>query len=196
IDGLLSARECATWISHAEEKGFERSFHAQTAEIAHRDNGRITLHSPAVAAAVFARVGPFVPAEMDGRSAAGCNANIRLYRYNVGQRFGKHVDESVEDENGRVSYWTVLIYLNGGEEGSVATGGRDTESGADEALEPLRGGETVFYKGNYGGKIAASFAPAMGACLIHGHGQRCLLHEGAVVTSGTKYLLRTDVMYA
>jgi len=50
-----------------EEQGFERSFHRQTSEMAHRDNGRITLHSPEVAAAIYARVGPFVPAEMNGR---------------------------------------------------------------------------------------------------------------------------------
>lgn len=50
-----------------EDRGFERSFHRQTSEMAHRDNGRITLHSPEVAAALFERVGPFVPAEMGGR---------------------------------------------------------------------------------------------------------------------------------
>lgn len=51
-------------------------------------------------------------------------------------------------------------------------------------------------QGNYGGKVAASFSPVQGACLVHGHGRQCLLHEGAAVTSGVKYLLRTDVMYA
>lgn len=80
------------------------------------------------------------------RSAAGCNANIRIYRYAVGQRFGKHIDESVEDENGHVSYWTVLIYLNGGTEGSTPRDGGEPTSDTSEALEPLRGGETVFYK--------------------------------------------------
>lgn len=67
IDKLLSDRECEAWITFAEEKGFERTFHLQTFDMAHRDNGRTTLHSPDVAAAVFARVGPFVPREMEGR---------------------------------------------------------------------------------------------------------------------------------
>lgn len=67
IESLLSPRECAAWIRYGEDEGFERSFHTQTSEIAHRDNGRITLHSAEVAAAIFARVGPFVPTEMDGR---------------------------------------------------------------------------------------------------------------------------------
>lgn len=51
-------------------------------------------------------------------------------------------------------------------------------------------------QGNYGGKVAASFSPLQGACLVHGHGRQCLLHEGAAVTAGVKYLLRTDVMYS
>lgn len=54
----------------------------------------------------------------------------------------------------------------------------------------------ILEQGNYGGKVAASFSPVQGACLVHGHGRQCLLHEGAAVTSGVKYLLRTDVMYA
>ncbi|CAM9795938.1 unnamed protein product, partial [Scytosiphon promiscuus] len=182
IESLLSPRECAAWIRYGEEEGFERSFHTQTSEIAHRDNGRITLHSAEVASALFARVGPFVPTEMDGRTAVACNSNIRIYRYAVGQRFGKHIDESVEDESG---------HLSQGSDGAV---GGDIGPGEEGA--PLRGGETVFYKGNYGGKIAASFSPRRGACLVHGHGRQCLLHEGAAVTSGVKYLLRTDVMYA
>lgn len=70
IESLLSASECAAWINYGERQGFERSFHKQTSEMAHRDNGRITLHSPQVAAALFARVGSFVPSEMGRRYAA------------------------------------------------------------------------------------------------------------------------------
>eukprot|EP00752_Nemacystus_decipiens_P006455 g5813.t1 len=204
IDNLLSPRECSAWMRFGDERGFERSFHRQTSEMAHRDNGRISLHSPEVAAALFARVAPFVPAEMGARKAVACNSNIRIYRYAVGQRFGRHIDESVEDENGHLSQWTVLVYLNGGQGGGGSLGNADSggEGGASggggvgEAEAPLRGGETVFYKGNYGEKVAASFSPKQGACLVHGHGRQCLLHEGAAVTSGVKYLLRTDVMYA
>lgn len=65
------------------------------------------------------------------RHAVGLSRNIRLYRYQTGQSFGAHYDESVSDsteEDGEtVSEYTVLIYLNG-------------ESDSD-----LLGGETVFY---------------------------------------------------
>ncbi|KAG5187270.1 hypothetical protein JKP88DRAFT_307477, partial [Tribonema minus] len=185
IDGFLTPAECGAWIDWGEETGFENTFHTATREIAHRDNGRLQVHSPDIAAAIWQRIQPFVPAELSrGRKAAGCNANIRLYRYCVGQRFGKHIDESVLDPTtGATSEYTLLLYLNGA--GSPVRG----EEG------PLAGGETLFYKGSYGGKLAASVTPIAGSCLVHGHGARCLLHEGALVTSGVKYLLRTDVMY-
>lgn len=81
------------------------------------------------------------------RAAIGCNSNIRIYRYAVGQRFGKHVDESVEDENGHLSQWTVLIYLNGGsQEGATINKLESKKGAASTGEEPLRGGETVFYK--------------------------------------------------
>mmetsp|Transcript_12227 Transcript_12227/g.21635 ORF Transcript_12227/g.21635 Transcript_12227/m.21635 type:complete len:106 (-) Transcript_12227:650-967(-) len=43
----------------------------------------------------------------------GCNPNIRLYRYQPGHRFGKHVDGSVQLEDGMQTWYTVLIYLSG-----------------------------------------------------------------------------------
>ena len=58
------------------------------------------------------------------------------------------MDESVEDEHGNLSQWTVLIYLNGGAEG-VSGGDRGSGGSGVEAEvggETLRGGETVFYK--------------------------------------------------
>ncbi|KAG0308386.1 hypothetical protein BGZ99_001165 [Dissophora globulifera] len=69
------------------------------------------------------------------RRAVGLSRNIRMYRYQNGQSFGAHYDESVtdmnDDEEGdgqeTVSEYTVLIYLNG-----------DKDS-------DLIGGETVFY---------------------------------------------------
>ena len=40
------------------------------------------------------------------------------------------------------------------------------------------------------------FAPTPGALLLHVHGDDCLVHEGAQVESGEKYILRTDLVYA
>ncbi|KAF9384952.1 hypothetical protein CPB97_005249 [Podila verticillata] len=63
------------------------------------------------------------------RHAVGLSSNIRFYRYQTGQSFGAHYDEAVveDPEEGTISEYTVLIYLNGE---------RDSD---------LLGGETVFY---------------------------------------------------
>jgi hypothetical protein len=199
---------------------FLSSYQAQSRDYAHRDTGRVQLNDAEFAAQLFQRLRPFLP-PLGPLSPLGCSANIRLYRYCRGQRFGKHVDEAHEDEAlGGSTHFTVLVYLNGTEGcvgvRSVATGAALSQTqgtGAQEAeaqgvqaqdtgaqqaqtqgVCDLLGGETIFYAGIYGHKLL-SVSPERGLLLLHGHGAHCLTHEGAEVTRGVKYLLRTDVVY-
>jgi len=55
------------------------------------------------------------------------------YRYTEGQRFGRHIDESVDLGDGSKTYYTLLIYLSG------------KGSAKDSSGQALVGGETVFY---------------------------------------------------
>ena len=89
-----------------------------------------------------------------------------------GLRFGKHYDSSDRDSLGRQTLYTVLIYLS-----------------------TCEGGETVFYE-EHGGGEAARVQPTEGLALLHRHGVDCWQHEALAVTAGTKYILRTDVVYA
>ncbi|PVV03863.1 hypothetical protein BB560_001635 [Smittium megazygosporum] len=59
--------------------------------------------------------------------------------------------------------------------------------------EPLVGGETVFYCSKP--KFEISVKPETGMLLLHKHGHDCLLHEGKEVTSGYKYLFRSDLLF-
>lgn len=173
---VLSDDECDAWIRWGESQGFIIEKHAQTASIAHRDNGRLAVESDEIASAIFARLAPWIPAEVGGKRACGCNPNIRLYKYDAGQRFGPHIDQSNRLRDGSVTEFTVLVYLN------------------DAGLE---GGETIFY-GSHGSAPSDDtlrFRPRRGACLVHAHGLRCLTHEGSAVRKGVKYLLRTDVAF-
>ena len=176
IGSMLTAQECSAWITWGETTGFKLESHAATSQIAHRENGRLAVESDEIAGAIFERLRPCIPEEIGGRRACGCNPNIRLYRYEPGQRFGRHVDQANRLGGGRgVTEATVLLYLN------------------DEGLE---GGETLFYSHHAAADVLIRFAPVAGTALIHAHGARCLTHEGAEVTRGVKYLLRTDVAYA
>lgn len=80
--------------------------------------------------------------------------------------------------------WTLLIYLTGPATGCV-------------------GGETIFYPElgsakQYSGRSAAGTQPIavgleVGMALLHKHGQDCLLHEGAEVKEGEKWVIRSDI---
>jgi len=116
--------------------------------------------------------------DSSARPAHSLNSNIRLYKYTPSQHFDPHYDDSIRDaKTGAVSEWTLLIYLTGVEDG-------------------VQGGETVFYPNS---KAKASEAMAVqltrGTALLHRHGNECLLHEGSKVRSGTKYILRSDIMF-
>lgn len=97
--------------------------------------------------------------------AVGLNERFRFYRYAPGERFAPHQDGGYERLNGDESKFTFLVYLN----------------------DYFTGGETKFFDPE-----AFSVKPRMGSLLLFRHNQT---HEGVAVESGTKYVLRSDVMY-
>ena len=185
LANFLSREECTRVIELAEAVGYTLTELRATKYNAHRRNGRISVDSPILAKRLWQRLSSAGAFKQDGgRIGCGLNPNFRLYRYERGDRFGMHVDESVTIDDNHETLFTLLVYLNG-------VG--DTAAGAG----PLAGGETVFYTGGMGKKAQPilAFAPRTGSALAHMHGERCLLHAGAQVQSGVKYLLRTDVVY-
>ena len=112
---------------------------------------------------------------------------LRCYRYVSGQAFLPHYDGSQQaaaltDEGrelrelaGRRSRYSCLIYLN--------SLGIDFEGGATALLPSGEAGAAV------------RVAPEAGSALVFPHGDhpKSLLHAGEAVTSGTKYVIRTDI---
>jgi hypothetical protein len=181
VDGFMSEVETGNLIEFAEKRGFDNQFHEADGYVTYRWNDRIAIDDVEFAELLWQRLQRHMPM-VGGKQPTGCSSNIRLYKYTEGMRFGKHVDGSNDDAKGRSSEYTVLCYLNDASDGL------------------LGGGETAFYTGEYDDSdveesVVVAFAPKQGTVLLHGHGERCLLHEGREVTKGTKYLLRTDVMY-
>lgn len=180
VPGVLTPAEASGFVAAAEALGFSHQGSRGPAfGEAFRDNDRVSVEDPALADRIWRATGldavcARLPSERQGGSAGapvGLNPNVRLYKYSPGQRFGRHVDDSVDVGPGRWTEFTLLIYLSSCE-----------------------GGETVFY-GRRGRRLAG-VAPAPGLALLHRHGDRCLEHEGAVVRAGVKYVLRSDVVHA
>ncbi len=168
ISDVLSAGECAGLIDHVESLGPAAAPITTAAGFVMRpdlrNNTRVMFDDPALAARLFDRIAPAIPAELCAMRAVGANERFRGYRYTPGQYFAPHYDGAFVRNARERSLLTLIVYLDDGCEGG-ATGFLDY----DVEVVPRRGMALVF--------------------------QHLLLHEGAEVRSGAKYVLRSDVMY-
>ncbi|KAJ0466169.1 putative prolyl 4-hydroxylase, alpha subunit [Helianthus annuus] len=193
VQNFLTAAESKAFIKAAESIGFvHQGSLGPTKGEAYRDNDRIAVNDPFLANTLwesgFSKL--FSDITIRGKIAVGLNPNIRLYRYKVGQRFGRHIDESVDLGEGKRTHYTLLIYLNGNAESKP----KSDVNGSHDSLEPLVGGETVFYGPR--NSLVAEVTPTQGMALFHIHGAKCMLHESRNVMKGVKYILRSDVAFA
>jgi hypothetical protein len=148
---------------------------------AYRDNHRIAVDDRSLAAALWENTGMCdvcAALQYNGKPAIGLHRNIRFYRYSVGQKFGRHVDDSVHLADGAETGYTLLMYLNG-------VGSKKSR--------PLTGGETVFFGDK--GERRHTVVPKCGMALLHLHGEECMEHEATEVRGGCKYILRSDVVF-
>ncbi|KAI1438375.1 hypothetical protein GGR50DRAFT_691240 [Xylaria sp. CBS 124048] len=111
------------------------------------------------------------------------NKRLRFLKYTPGQFFKSHCDgayeEATPDGGGMaITFMTVHLYLNDSQQAV----GPDAE---------LRGGATSFLSADGSRKLDVD--PKAGRVLIFQHAK--LQHCGDEVLAGTKYTVRTDIMY-
>ena len=168
----LSPAECAKMIAWAETKGFGDApvtvgvnRYMMIPDL--RNNTRVMIDDPALAAQLWPRVAPFMPQRIGAYAPVGLNERFRYYRYEPGQQFDWHRDGSFVRSDEEQSFLTLLFYLN----------------------DDCEGGTTDFM---YVANDDIQVVPQIGMGLVFSHP---LYHRGAPVVSGKKYVLRTDVMY-
>lgn len=171
---LLPAADCGSWIQRLEAQGFQATGPAYPAD--YRDNDRLVFEDPALAEDWLRRLRPLLPARLhhQGRTwhLDSLNPRFRACRYRGGQAFAIHRDGPWVPEPRRRSLLTVMLYL------------------ADPA--GYAGGETCFWSDARRSEAQAVFRPAAGQALVFAHSR---WHEGRPVHAGTKWVLRTDVVY-
>lgn len=170
IRSYLTPEECVEFIARSEALGYGEApittaFGFEMRKDV-RDNARVILDDFDLAARLYERARPLLPAVWKGWELVGFNERLRFYRYDPGQRFAPHRDGSFWRDNGEESQLTFMIYLN----------------------DDFQGGTTNFYETDPPERVV----PETGMALVFAHRQ---LHEGAAVEQGRKYVLRTDVMY-
>lgn len=166
IEDFLSKEECQELISLSESIGYSEA-EVSLAEGAKmikgiRNNYRLMYYDLELADKLWEKLKSYCPLQIERAVAVGLNEQFRFYRYELSQRFKKHIDGRFKRDEKEESRITFMIYLN----------------------EEFSGGETAFE--------TVSIKPKTGSalCFIHE-----LKHEGCALESGTKYVLRSDVMY-
>jgi prolyl 4-hydroxylase len=166
VEEFWSYSQCNDFVKKSEEIGYaqatiETDKGAKVVKSV-RNNSRVLYKDSALAAALWTDIKPFAPKQIGLSVPIGLNELFRFYRYEPGQEFKRHIDQSYIRNDREASYYTFMIYLN----------------------DNYSGGETKFSD--------IVIAPKKGQALIFLHSVE---HEGSPVTSGVKYVLRTDVMF-
>lgn len=177
VYGVLTQEECSKCIEVAEASGFARAaFFTDNSGTNHysdiRKSERCIIDSVPFVKVLWNRLLSCIPEQMlDGDTVftRKCiNERLRILKYsNAGDEFKHHTDGAYVDSEGAQSRITILIYLN------------DTYKGAYTSLH-CPGGPDI------------SLIPQTGSVFLM---EQRLMHYVPALIEGTKYVMRTEIMY-
>ena len=189
---VLGDAECAQLVAISDALGYHDDAPVSLPHHVRHNTNVNWVVDESIDGPIWERCRPLIPERVAGAPALGLNARFRFYRYREGDFFRPHTDGAwpgsrvrngrlVHDAYGdRISQMTMLLFLSDG----------------------YTGGRTLFYVREPGGTSgggaeAVGVATPKGAALCFPHGLHPLhcLHAGEPVSSGTKYIIRTDVLF-
>ena len=187
---VFTAQECEEFIKQTEELGYlEDAAVSLPRSVRHNDN--ITwVVDDLTHDIIWDRCKDFMYDDKEifyGKKTLGLNKRFRFYKYSEGDFFKLHTDGSwpgsrvVNKElitdfyKDRYSQMTFLILLS----------------------EDFEGGETQFVVNKNGTKELVNIRTPKGGVLCFPHGLHPLhcLHSSNTISSGIKYIIRTDVLF-
>jgi len=178
VDNVMSSDTCRKLVNLCEEIGWEKRWSQNLGVVTMFIDEDLERH-------LFSRLYPFLPKHMGGEPI-GINRRWAVIKYGPGQYMNSHIDghvpgvelsdggDALQYKKGTRSYMSCLFWLD----------------------DDVVGGETVFTFPQ--GGVWVKIPPRTGAALLFNHGQNAVsnpLHHGGTVESGTKYLVRSDIIY-
>jgi len=174
LTNVLSKRECDILINASEKQGFEK---AENYCWMYNDrfNDRFMSDDEELAKFLWKRIDPFIPQDIHGWTKNSLNYRWRYCKYGPGQYFGMHADGAFRPTPSLSSALTFMLYLN-------------------SAGESFTGGSTNFYTYK-DRKLKQEVVPAAGTAIVFIQEDNDMIHDGGKLQSGTKYILRSDIMF-
>ena len=175
LDNVLTEDECKALIEETEEKGYEAALlnvgnGRQVLDTTNRNSKRCIVDSEDKAGWLWDKIKDFIPDTWNSYPVVGLNERLRFLKYEGGEYFKPHMDGTyVRPDGSERSYITIQLYLN----------------------EGFEGGNTTFLS-NHSELEDRGVVPKPGRILVFQHD---ILHEGSLLVKGTKYTMRTDIMY-
>lgn len=193
---VLNPNEADAFVEQTEQLGFHQDSPVSLPHHIRHNNNLNWIVSEKIDNTIWQRSKDFIPENVGSQIAVGINARFRFYRYSEGDFFKTHSDGSWPGSrviNGKLvndaypgwhSLFTYLLFLNDDYQG----GRTQFLVSKTDPTKPARSSEDV--------ELVSVKTPKGGAlCFPHGsHPQHCL-HGGESITEGTKYIIRTDVLF-
>jgi len=213
VDNVLTKEKCTEIIAKCYDIGWNASApsgggHGRTGREGTRTSKVVSFDDPVLATTLFNEAKKHLPTDAsfladetnynyrnhtngDEWTIDSCHTKIRAYKYDKGDSFPEHYDYgmrrvSVKDGKKTTyqSFVTVLVYLNDDFEGG------HTVYWPDQTGIHCRFVMDADKQGNKKNP-AIDITPKTGTMVLQGQE---ILHEGQP-PSGTKYILRTDILY-
>lgn len=222
LHNVLSRDECRRIIQLSESMGYTPDAPVSLGRNIRQNDSCVWIMDETVNQKIFQRVQSHLPdtialpptgkpAKIVAGPVIGLNQRYRFYRYNTNDVFKMHTDGAwtfsglrnssqgtqdtkiwqpvlVDDmfRGQALSWLTFLLYLNDDFEGGATSFVQPRVNTFPFGVDDPTSASTVF-----------NVTPVQGSvlCFFHGSHPLSLLHSGATVTNGTKYVARTDVVY-
>jgi prolyl 4-hydroxylase len=141
IDDFWTKQECEEFIKKSEGIGYEpATVNTEKGAVrveSIRNNNRVIYNDIDLANNLWLRFEQFAPTKIGNSKAIGFNELFRFYKYESGQQFKRHKDQSFIRDEFEASYYTFMIYLNDHYEGGETTFNNLT-------IQPKQGTALVF----------------------------------------------------
>lgn len=178
IPSLLSPQECKKIIDFAESSmSFRDHFRSRVVDMSYVD-----FIDPCFANAFWSAGLGWLLRTMKLEDLVFCGINevIRMQKFVQGGYVSLHSDRPFSLSDGRVSKYSLRIFLNSGSNSDISDS-TDFEGGVSIFHVPFK--EPVI------------FTASTGMALFYPQGELCTPQEESEVTFGTKYVLRADVLF-